>query len=144
MSERLRIPQLWDSSEPGPGLPVPPHAARPDELFCLISLTVSEPFGPLREWSRPARSGQARPGHSTPGRSATHQVGQSNSGRLEPEFAAAAILRLPLPFGGLEARRETGRLRGERRHPSILCVRTRARTYARTYRALLVSVETGM
>lgn len=110
------------------------------------------PFGSLREISRPAGTGQRRPGHFSAGRPATHQVGQSNSGRLEPEFAAAAILRLPLPFGGPEARWETGRPRGgERRLPSDLCVcarahtHTHARTHARTdARGAVVAVDTGI
>lgn len=105
------------------------------------------PFGSLREISRPAGTGQRRPGHSSAGRPATHQVGQSNSGRLEPEFAAAAILRLPLPFGGPEARWETGRPRGGEaasQRPVRLRARTHAPTHARTHaQGAVVAVETG-
>lgn len=139
LSKRLRAPQLWVSSVPGPGLrlPVPPHAAGPTGSSPSISPKVSEAFRSLRKMSRLASPGQLRPGNSSPGCPATHQVGQSNSGRLEPEFAAAAILCLPLPFGGPEACRETGRPRGERRHPSSLCVRApvRARSSRRCTRS---------
>lgn len=111
------------------------------------------PFGSLREISRPAGTGQRRPGHSSAGRPATHQVGQSNSGRLEPEFAAAAILRLPLPFGGPEARWETGRPRGGRGGFPATCASARARahthTHARTHartdaQGAVVAVDTGI
>lgn len=126
VSERLRAPQLWVPQCLGLGSRFLPTLPGPTNCSPSVSPKTSKPFGPLWEMGRPAS-----PGQPSPGLLATHQVGQSNSGRLEPEFVAAAILRLPRPFGGPEARRETGRL-GEKRHPSSLCVRARVRAHTRT------------
>lgn len=141
----LRFPSSWARAPGSRFLHTPPG---PTDSSPSVSPRIFGPLGSLREMSRPASPGQRRLGHSSAGHPATHQVGQSNSGRLEPEFAAAAILLLPLPFGGPEARRETGRPRGERRLPISLCVCARAPTHARMdaqkHRALLVVGGTGV